>query len=57
MVICFVFERRMEFKQIICQIPLKKLNIFLFPLAATEFLPSQKQILQTNYFIKEVFHE
>lgn len=41
-----------QLKQIIFQIPLKLLNIRLAPLAAPEFLPGKKQVLNTYNFLK-----
>ena len=54
--ISFVFELTVKLEEVIFQMAFKCLDIHLFAFARTEFFPSQKQILVTNYLIKEVIH-
>lgn len=42
----------MQLEQIVLQVALKFLDIWLAALASAKFSPGNKQILETNYFIK-----
>jgi len=54
MPICFVFERMVQFENMLFQFPIKTQNIRLVSFSLPEFFPCLKQVFRRNDFSKQI---